>query len=64
MQQENARKLFPCFDEASYKVPMQVTIYAINEYLVLANMPEKETDKKYLSNVSFFLLLKSFFQLE
>lgn len=47
MQEQNARKVFPCFDEPSYKVPMQITVLATNPYTVLGNMPEESADERY-----------------
>jgi alanyl aminopeptidase len=34
-----ARRVFPCFDEPSFKIPWQVTLHVKREHLALANAP-------------------------
>ena len=40
-----ARRAFPCFDEPSYKVPLQLTLHVKREHVAVANAPiASETD--------------------
>lgn len=39
-----ARKVFPCFDEPSYKVPVVLTVGRPKEKFVLSNMPLESSE--------------------
>ncbi|XP_063218253.1 aminopeptidase N isoform X2 [Bacillus rossius redtenbacheri] len=39
MRPTNARRVFPCFDEPAYKVPLELSVGSPTQYSVLANSP-------------------------
>lgn len=45
MRPNNARKLFPCFDEPHFKVPYIVSISRPKNFMTLFNTPVKSTEE-------------------
>ncbi|KAM7360043.1 aminopeptidase N isoform 1-T2 [Cochliomyia hominivorax] len=45
MRPNNARRLFPCFDEPGFKVPFKVSISRPRDYITLFNTPLLRTDE-------------------
>jgi alanyl aminopeptidase len=45
-EETSARRAYPCFDEPSYKVPLQLTLHVKREHVAVANAPiASETDE-------------------
>lgn len=57
LRPNNARRLFPCFDEPSFKVPFIVSITRPKNYVTLFNTPVKYTEDTQLDDnyeIDFF----------
>ncbi|XP_065370998.1 aminopeptidase N [Calliphora vicina] len=50
MRPNNARRLFPCFDEPGFKVPFTVSISRPRDFVTLFNTPLLRTDESSLKN--------------
>lgn len=46
MRPNNARRVFPCFDEPGFKVPFSVSISRPKDYATLFNMLVESTSEK------------------
>lgn len=39
LRPNNARRMFPCFDEPGYKTPFEISVVRPRDMLALSNMP-------------------------